>query len=224
MFVEVAQTTACQDIESTGFLTRIRTVSSGLGAFVQLKRRDFTNASASRNAVVCNLAITLYQKIIIPAIWCSSTWDTEARSKWDAELVRFLRCTQHLHWVPVSLCSAAGGRHDAHGSVRDAAQRKCQLCTVRLVFWHLTAYTPNGDDDVMEAKWKSMVSSECDLNLCLLLPAYASVWERNTAGHHRLHENTALSCLLLHLLLFPDPSRGSTRWGCWRVSSTAFTI
>ncbi len=105
-------------------------------------------------------------------------------------------------------------------------QRCCstKMSTVRLVFWHLTAYTPNGDDDVMEAKWKSMVSSECDLNLCLLLPAYASVWERNTAGHHRLHENTALSCLLLHLLLFPDPSRGSTRWGCWRVSSTAFTI
>ncbi len=35
------------------------------------------------------------------------------------------------------------------------------------------ASTANGDADVMEAKWKSVVSSECDLNLCLLLPAYA---------------------------------------------------
>ncbi len=69
----------------------------------------------------------------------------------------------------------------------------------------------------------ALVSSECDLNLCLLLPVYA-VWERNTAGHHRLYENTALSCLPLHLLLFPDPSRGSTRSGCWRVSSTAVMI
>ncbi len=33
--------------------------------------------------------------------------------------------------------------------------------------------THNGYADVMEAKWKSRVSSECDLNLCLLLPAYA---------------------------------------------------
>ncbi len=33
--------------------------------------------------------------------------------------------------------------------------------------------THNGYADVMEAKWKSRVSSECDLNLCLLLPTYA---------------------------------------------------
>ncbi len=46
----------------------------------------------------------------------------------------------------------------------------------------------------------------------------------STAGHHRLHENTAPSCLPLHLLLFPDPSRGSTRSGCWSVSSTAVMI
>ncbi len=36
--------------------------------------------------------------------------------------------------TPVSLCSAAGGRHDVHRSVRDAASRKCQLVTVSLVF------------------------------------------------------------------------------------------
>ncbi len=40
------------------------------------------------------------------------------------------------------------------------------------LYW-TAAFTPDGDADVMEAKWKSMVSSECDLNLCLLLPAYA---------------------------------------------------
>ncbi len=42
------------------------------------------------------------------------------------------------------------------------------------LYW-TAASTPNGDADVMEAKWKSMVSSECDLNVCLLLLAYASV-------------------------------------------------
>ncbi len=41
------------------------------------------------------------------------------------------------------------------------------------LYW-TAASTPNGDGDVMEVKWESMVSSECDLNLCLLLPAYAS--------------------------------------------------
>ncbi len=71
MIVEVAQTPACQDIESTGFLTRNRTVSSGsrcVCAAEETGTGGFTNASASNNAVVCNLAITLYRKIIIPAI------------------------------------------------------------------------------------------------------------------------------------------------------------
>ncbi len=40
-------------------------------------------------------------------------------------------------------------------------------------FYWTAASTPNGDADVMEAMRKSMVSSEWDLNLCLLLPAYA---------------------------------------------------
>lgn len=34
-------------------------------------------------------------------------------------------------------------------------------------------------------------------------------WE--ICSHHRLYENAALSCLPLHLLPSPDPSRGSTR-------------
>ncbi len=46
VFVEVALTPASQDIE------------------VQVKRRDFTDASASNNAVVCDLEITLDRKII----------------------------------------------------------------------------------------------------------------------------------------------------------------
>ncbi len=49
--MEVAQTPAYQDIESTGFLTRNGRYLPGLGAFVQVKRRVFTNASASKNAV-----------------------------------------------------------------------------------------------------------------------------------------------------------------------------
>ncbi len=98
-----------------------------------------------------------------------------------------------------------------------------RTAVIKHLYW-TAASTPNGDADVMEAKWISMVSRECDLNLCLPLPAYAAVWERNTAGHHRLHENTARSCLPLHLLLFSDPSRGSTRSGCWCLSSTLFTI
>ncbi len=85
---------------------------------------------------------------------------------------------------------------------------KWRPAVINHLYWTATS-TPDGDADVMEPKWKIMVSSECDLNLCLLLPAYA-VRERNSAGHHRLHEKTALSCLPLHLLLFPDPSRGST--------------
>ncbi len=39
VFVEVAQTPACQDIESTGFLTRNGWYHYGLGALVQVKRR-----------------------------------------------------------------------------------------------------------------------------------------------------------------------------------------
>ncbi len=43
---------------------------------------------------------------------------------------------------------------------------------IKHLYW-TAASTPKGDPDVMEAMWKSMVSSECDLNSCLLLPAYA---------------------------------------------------
>ncbi len=39
VFVEVAQTPACQDIESTGFLTRNGQYLHGLGALVRVKRR-----------------------------------------------------------------------------------------------------------------------------------------------------------------------------------------
>ncbi len=48
---------------------------------------------------------------------------------------------------------------------------KWRPAVINHLYW--TTATPNGDADVMEPKWKSMVSSECDLNLCLLLPAYA---------------------------------------------------
>ncbi len=71
------------------------------------------------------------------------------------------------------------------------------------LYW-TAASTPNGDANVIEAKWKSMVSSECDLNLCLLLPACISLREeycRVTTG----------STGIQHNLVFQDPFRGSTR-------------
>ncbi len=49
---------------------------------------------------------------------------------------------------------------------------KWRPAVIKHLYW-TAASTPDGDADVMEPKWKSMVSSECDLNLCLLLPAYA---------------------------------------------------
>ncbi len=49
---------------------------------------------------------------------------------------------------------------------------KWRPAVIKHLYW-TAASTPNGDADVMEARRKSMVSSECDLNLCLLLPAYA---------------------------------------------------
>ena len=53
--MEVAQTPACQDTESTGFLTGEKNgaISCAWVCFVQLKRRDFSSVSATKNAVMC---------------------------------------------------------------------------------------------------------------------------------------------------------------------------
>jgi len=51
VFVEVAKTPAYQDIESTGFYL------SFLVRFLQVKRQDFSSASASKNVVLCSIHI-----------------------------------------------------------------------------------------------------------------------------------------------------------------------
>ncbi len=127
MFVEVALTTACQDIESTGFLTRNWTVYSGPGCVCA---GEETGPSLmhllKKNAVVCNLMITLHRRIIFPPIWVPHGMPKQEPSE--------TRCGffgAHSTFIGSrSVCGpATGGRHDDHESVRDAAQRKCQLCT-----------------------------------------------------------------------------------------------
>ncbi|KAL1251807.1 hypothetical protein QQF64_019603 [Cirrhinus molitorella] len=97
--------------------------------FVQVKRRDFTTASASKNAVVCS--VHFRPDDYHPGDVMQFNMGCRSRDRVGSDLVPFHRCTQqllraHLHHLPVR---ALAGNMTCHGSVRDSARRKHQLWT-----------------------------------------------------------------------------------------------
>ncbi|XP_048054396.1 THAP domain-containing protein 10-like [Megalobrama amblycephala] len=86
--------------------------------FVQVKRRDFTSASASKNAVVCSIHFT--PEDYNPGDMMEVNMGY--RSKNQVRLIAGAVPSVHA-----ASSSAAGGIR--HGSVRDAARRKRELCT-----------------------------------------------------------------------------------------------
>lgn len=100
--------------------------------FVQLKRRDFSSASATKNAVVCGAHFR-------PEDYHPSDlleFNVGCRSKNQVRLIPgAVPSVPTASAGPLSAAAAgaaAGGRH-GHGSGRDSARRKRELCTVSLV-------------------------------------------------------------------------------------------
>lgn len=100
--------------------------------FVQLKRRDFSSASATKNAVVCGAQFR-------PEDYHPSDlleFNVGCRSKNQVRLTPgAVPSVPTASAGPLSAAAAgaaAGGRH-GHGSGRDSARRKRELCTVSLV-------------------------------------------------------------------------------------------
>ncbi len=88
--------------------------------FVKVKRRDFTSASASKNAVVCS--VHFRPEDYHPGDMME--FNMGCRSKNQVRLRAGAIPSVHSASPsgPPSACgSAAGGKHDCHASVRDAA-------------------------------------------------------------------------------------------------------
>ncbi len=101
---------------------------------MQVKRRDFTSASASKNSVGCSVHFRLED--YHPSDMME--FNMGCRSKNQVRLRAGAVPSVHSaspSGPPTACGSAAGGKHDGHASVRDAARRKRGLCTVSLFFF-----------------------------------------------------------------------------------------
>ena len=127
--MEVAQTLACQDTESTGFLTRKKNgaLFRAWVCFVQLKRQDVSSASATKNAVVWGAHFR--QEDYHPSNLLEFSVGCRSKNQVPPLTPVVVPSVPTASSGPLSaaaLGAATGGRH-GHRSGRDSAQRKRKL-------------------------------------------------------------------------------------------------
>ena len=105
--------------------------------FVQVKRRDFTSASVTKNAVVCGAHFKSEDYHPSELMEFRMGCRCQERGRLNAGAVPSVH-TAALSGPPSAAASgSAAGGLNGHGSVRDSARRKRQLCTVSIVFLRL---------------------------------------------------------------------------------------
>ncbi|KAL1251818.1 hypothetical protein QQF64_019614, partial [Cirrhinus molitorella] len=97
--------------------------------FVQVKRRDFTTASASRNAVVCSVHFRPDDYHPGDVMQFNMGCRSRDRVRLRPGAAPSVHTAASSGPPPSSTGEGVCGKHDGHGSVRDSARRKHQLWT-----------------------------------------------------------------------------------------------
>lgn len=97
--------------------------------FVQVKRRDFTSASVSKNSVVCGAHFRKEDYCPGDLMQFEKGCRNKNRVRLQAGAVPSVH-TAPSSGPPSTCRSPTGGKHALHGSVRDGARRKRELCTI----------------------------------------------------------------------------------------------